>query len=193
MIRTLQTCKNIVSIGPRCSFFHWVNLQFNVVNEDRVRLLGADRTCAEWILRNGGKVKWVHGEEYVTDYNNLPKEEIPVKLQEIDATGSCIMTNGFEHLKGCKYIDKIILHECHYLENAALKELCYVKDSLMFLQVSKCGNVTEAGLKYLLNLEKLRTLVIFDLPYVEEREKMLDILKKNMKQCSITFADDRVK
>ncbi|XP_066261503.1 ATP synthase subunit s, mitochondrial [Euwallacea similis] len=193
MISSLQACKNIVSIVPRCSLFHWVNLQFNVVDDNRVRLLGPDRTCAEWILRNGGKVKWVHDEEYVADYNNLPKEEVPVRLQEIDATGSSVMTNGFEHLKGCKYIGKIILHECHYLENAALKELHYVKDSLKFLQVSRCGNVTEAGLMYLLSLEKLQTLVIFSLPYVEERVKILDTLKKNLKQCTVTFDEDRVK
>lgn len=187
MFRTSRTITSSNTTPLKRTLFHWINLQFNAVDDERVKQVGPDRTCAEWILRNGGKVKWVDGVEYEVDYNNLPKEEIPVRLQEIDASGSSIMTNGFEHLKGCKHISKIILHECNYLENSALKELHHVKDSLLSLQVSKCGNITEPGLLHLISLQKLRTLIIFGLPYIKERVKVLDTLRNDMKQCNITF------
>lgn len=189
MLIVLQTCKNTIYNVQRRSLFHWINKQFNTLDEDRKKQLGPDRTCAEWILRNGGKVKWVDAIEYEWDYNNLPKEEVPVKLQEIDATGSSIMANGFEHLKGCKHISKIILHECSYLENDALKELHFVKDSLLFLQVSRCFNITEPGLLHLVSLKNLRTLIIYGLPYIKERVKILDTLRNDMKLCKITFDD----
>ncbi|KAL1493763.1 hypothetical protein ABEB36_009456 [Hypothenemus hampei] len=185
MRRILQTCIN--NKIQRRSLFHWINLQFNAVDEDRFKQFGPDRTCAEWILRNGGKIKWVNADEYESDYNCLPKEGVQVQLQEIDASNSSIMANGFEHLKGCKYLSKMILHNCGYLENDALKQLNYIKDSLLFLQVSQCGNITETGLLHLISLQKLRTLIVYGLPYIKERTKILSILKNDMKQCNITF------
>ncbi|XP_030762732.1 ATP synthase subunit s, mitochondrial [Sitophilus oryzae] len=183
----LRTCKNITFNVHKRFLFHWVNKQFNVVDEDRRKLLGPDRTCAEWILRNGGKVKWTNSHEYEEDYNKLPKEEVQVKIQEIDASNSSIMAIGFEHLKGCNSISKIVLHQCSHLENEALKELHHVKDSLLFLQVSQCGNITETGLLHLIVLQKLRTLIIYSLPYIKDRVKILDTLKNDMKQCKITY------
>lgn len=157
------------------------------MDEDRRKIVGPDRSCAEWILRNGGKVKWANSLEFEADYNHLPNEEVLLKLQEIDATGSTIMCNGFEHLKDCKHLNKFILDKCSYLENHALKELHYVRDNLMFLQVSRCGNITETGLLHLVGLQKLKTLIIFGLPYVKERIKILDTLRNDMKQCEVTF------
>lgn len=183
----LQTCKNTIYNVQRRSLFHWINKQFNLLDEERRKHVGPDRTCAEWILRNGGKVKYVNAVEYESDYNSLPTEEVRFKIQEIDASGSSIMAMGFEHLKGCKNINKIILHDCSYLENDALKELVYVKETLLFLQVSQCGNITEPGLLHLTSLQKLRILIIFDLPYIKDKVKILDTLRNDMKLCKITY------
>lgn len=182
-----QTCKNINYAIQRRSLFYWVNQQFNVIDEDRRKKVGPNRSCAEWILRNGGKVKFLSSDEFEVDYNHLPKEEVQFEIQEIDASNSSIMAMGFEHLKNCNKISKIILHNCSHLENNALKELHYVKETLLFLQVSNCGNITETGLLHLVNLKKLRTLIIFGLPYVKERVKILDTLRNDMKQCTVTF------
>ncbi|KAF7281408.1 hypothetical protein GWI33_004790 [Rhynchophorus ferrugineus] len=152
-----QTCKNINYAIQKRPLFYWVNQQFNVLDEDRRKKVGPNRSCAEWILRNGGKVKFVSSDEFEADYNHLPKEEVQFQIQEIDA------------------------------KNDALKELHYVKETLLFLQVSKCGNITETGLLHLVNLKKLRTLIIFGLPYVKERVKILDTLRNDMKQCNVTF------
>ncbi|XP_060537382.1 ATP synthase subunit s, mitochondrial [Cylas formicarius] len=191
MSYALQICKNFCKTKtiyvPRRSLFKWVYLQFNALDEDRRKKLGADRTCAEWILRNGGKVKFVNRDEEEADYNNLPEEDVQVRLQEINASGTSIMAEGFIHLEGCKSIDKLILHECQYLEDNALNELNFISNSLLFLQVSRCPNISDNGLLYLTHLKNLRHLIIFGLTYVRDKPKVLKTLQDELKQCQIKF------
>lgn len=169
------------------SLFHWINLQFNVVDEVRRKSLGPDRICAEWILRNGGAVKWVNSSEVLNDYNELPKEGTMLRLQKVDATNSSIMHNGFAHFKGCDYITKVIFHKCNYLEDIAFEELHYLKKSLLFLQVSSCPNISEKGLMHLHVLNKLKELIMFDLYAVKDKDKIVQILKSSLPQCNIKY------
>lgn len=73
-------------------------MMFNKPDPKRIKLVGPDRACAEWVLRNGGKVVWADGKK-LADYNSLPPEdqEVP-KLIEIDGTDSSISHYGFPHL-----------------------------------------------------------------------------------------------
>lgn len=165
--------------------FYWVNLQFNVMDENRRNQLGPDRTCAEWILRNGGAVKWTHSSEVLSDYNRLPKEETRVFLKEVDATDSSIMHNGFKHFQGCDHISKLILHKCNYMDDQALPELHYLKESLLYLQISSCPNITETGLSNLKGLTKLKQLMLFDLIGVKDLPKIVQALKPSLNVCNI--------
>lgn len=80
------------------SFWEYVNMMFNKPDPARILLVGPDRACAEWVLRNGGKVVWTDGKR-LEDYNNLPSEDVPVpKLKEIDGSDSSISHYGFPHL-----------------------------------------------------------------------------------------------
>ncbi|KAJ8978705.1 hypothetical protein NQ317_015953 [Molorchus minor] len=151
---------------------------FNAVDEERFKVLGPDRTCAEWILRNGGAVKWVNSNELLKDYNELPNEGTTFHIQEIDASNASIMQNGFAHFNGCNYITKIIFHECNYLENGSFEGLKYLKNSLLFLQISSCPNITENGLFPLKILSKLKQLVMLNLIAVKNKDKVLQNLKK---------------
>lgn len=73
-------------------------MMFNKPDPDRIQKLGPDRACAEWVLRNGGRVVWADGKT-TADYNLLPSEEQKVpKISEIDATDSGISHYGFPHL-----------------------------------------------------------------------------------------------
>ncbi|KAJ8930619.1 hypothetical protein NQ314_016532 [Rhamnusium bicolor] len=177
--------KRPVFLQQTRSLFHWINLQFNVVDDDRTKQFGPDRTCAEWILRNGGAVKWVNSGELVIDYNELPREGTVLRLQEIDASDSSIMHNGFAHFKGCEYVRKIIFHKCNYLEDSAFSELYYLKKTLMFLQVSSCPNITEKGLLHLNVLSNLKELVMYDLQDVKNMDQVVAALKSSLPQCNI--------
>lgn len=80
------------------TFWEYVNMMFNKPDPDRIQQVGPDRACAEWVLKNGGKVVWADGKK-LADYNALPPEEQGVpKLLEIDGSDSSISHYGFSHL-----------------------------------------------------------------------------------------------
>ena len=41
---------------------------------------------------------------------------------------------------------RIVLHDCRYLYDDAMEYLPLVKDTLEFLQLSNCGDITDSGL-----------------------------------------------
>lgn len=74
-------------------------MMFNKPDADRIKEFGPDRACAEWVLRNGGKVVWSDGQT-LADYNALTPENVHSKKQliAIDGTDSSISHYGFSHL-----------------------------------------------------------------------------------------------
>ncbi|KAH9630509.1 hypothetical protein HF086_000722 [Spodoptera exigua] len=168
------------------TFWEYVNMMFNKPDPDRIKQLGPDRACAEWVLRNGGKVIWEGGKK-LDDYNSLPPEGIPVpKLVTIDGTDSSISHYGFPHLIGCEKLSNIILHNADYIDDRALKGLSFGQNTLTHLQVSKCVNVTDAGLKSLVSLDKLELLLMFNLMSVENLQECKQYIQKHLPKCKVT-------
>lgn len=163
-----------------------LNKVFNAVDEDRREKLGPDRTCAEWLLRNGASIKFKGASEFLKDYNKLPEEDFPVKIVEVDAEDSSISSFGFGNFKGCDQIWKIAFVRCYLLENEALKELSILKHSLRHLKIFSCPDVTDNGLIYLNNL-KLTDLELCNLPYVKDKESVVNKLKNNSPNCNIVW------
>ena len=84
----------------------WIIDGFNLVDKSRVKEVGPDRAAAEWIVRNGGKIKFDNLSDVFSDYNALIKAtaeldpRIPneqVHLVEIDATDSSVSGFGCMH------------------------------------------------------------------------------------------------
>lgn len=173
--------------GSKRNFWAWLNIIFNQVDRSRRKLLGPDRTCAEWILRNGGAVKFVGVDEYLKNYNLLPPEGAVFYVQEVDATEASISHHGFEHFVGCKFVRKIVFHKCNYLEDVALEGLSPLQKCLKDLQISSCPNITEKGLSSLYPLVNLETLVLFDLIEVKSKDAVMVDLKNKLPHCNITF------
>lgn len=165
-------------------FWQYVYVAFNRVDVDRKRFVSADRLCAEWILKNGGTVTFANRPDKVIDnYNFLPKDCNRLSLKSIDATNTAIMAIGFEHLYGCKEIEKIVLDNCQYMENEALTKLCSVKDSLRYLQITGCPNVESSGLLALGCLHRLRMLALADMPYVDNLTAIINRLQQKLPDC----------
>lgn len=75
---------------------------------ERIKAVGPDRAAAEWLLRCGAKVRFEGFERWHHDYNALPTGPLGrYKIQGIDATESCIMYRGFDHLGQCYSVDSI--------------------------------------------------------------------------------------
>ncbi|XP_064292178.1 ATP synthase subunit s, mitochondrial isoform X2 [Plodia interpunctella] len=160
-------------------------MMFNKPDPKRIELVGPDRACAEWVLRNGGKVVWEGGRK-LADYNSLPSEEEGVpQLVEIDGSDSSISHYGFPHLSGCTKLKKIILHNDNYIDDRAIKGLSYGKSTLTHVQVSKCGSVTDTGVREIKILDKLETLVLFDLQGVTNLDECKQFLQLQLPKCKI--------
>ncbi|KAK7027366.1 ATP synthase, H transporting, mitochondrial Fo complex, subunit s (factor B) [Halocaridina rubra] len=159
-----------------------------LVDESRIKEVGPDRACAEWLLRCGALVKWQDRESWTTDYNSLPASGgRSLKIEEIDATDAAVMHIGFPHFKGCKRIRRIVFHKSHYLEDAALAQLTLLQDSLQELQISSCGNVSADGLRHIKKLKNLEYLLLYDLPEIENKDSMMEELQAALPNCAVVF------
>ena len=67
-------------------------------DKDRIRDVGPNRACAEWLLRCGAVVKWKGSERFLTDYNLLPPSDYrSFVIEEVEAVEASIMIVGFDH------------------------------------------------------------------------------------------------
>ncbi|XP_023938365.1 ATP synthase subunit s, mitochondrial isoform X2 [Bicyclus anynana] len=176
---------SIPKVQPVRHFWEYVNMMFNKPDPERIKLLGPDRACAEWVLRNGGKVVWSNG-KVLEDYNLLPPESQSVpKVVVIDGTDSSISHYGFSHLSGCTKLEKIILHNNKYIDDRAMKGLSYGLATLTSVQVSECANVRDAGLKEIKALKNLQTLILFKLLSVSDLDECKQYLQSQLPKCKI--------
>ncbi|XP_047515254.1 ATP synthase subunit s, mitochondrial [Pieris napi] len=189
---TLITRQNIHKTPIR-TFWEYVNMMFNKPDLERIKTLGPDRACAEWVLRNGGKVIWADGKK-LADYNSLPPEtEFDSKVAVIDGSESSISHYGFAHLSGCTQLWKIILHNNKYVDDRAMQALEHGKNTLTNLQVSQCINVTDVGLKELSIMTNLQTLILFNLTSVDNIEECIKQLHLSLPKCKIIDAEEELK
>ncbi|KAH8253030.1 hypothetical protein KR032_003228 [Drosophila birchii] len=164
----------------------YVAVAFNQVDPERLAKVGPNRLCAEWLIKNGGGVRFVGSPNRLwKDYNSLPAENTLFEIKVVDASNASIMKIGLEHLKGCKCIDTVILHNCKHLENEGLEGLHHISHSLVRLQVSGCYNISDAGLAAIAELKNLRQLVIFDMMFVQDMGAVSAHLKQHLPSCDI--------
>lgn len=152
----------------------------------RLKVVGADRLCAEWILKNGGFIKFENHQTWTTNYNALPAENYRYRIEEVDTNSkTTIMAMGFDHFKDCTAVRKITLKSCKYMENEAMDKLGHLKDSLVELEINGCYNVIDEGLRTLKQLNKLQKLTIANLPYVSDMKAVEKELTASLTKCVI--------
>jgi len=80
----------------------FVNIQLLIiilrVDYERIKSIGPDRACAEWLLKNGASVRWKGFSEYLKDYDKLQSDQTQYYIQAIDGTDSGITHVGFPYL-----------------------------------------------------------------------------------------------
>jgi hypothetical protein len=145
------------------------------------------RTTALWLLRNGACAKFVNSPILHCDYNVMPPENQKFLVKEILAKNAGINSDGFIHIKGCLKLERISLTDCSYITDEALEKLDYRKESLKFLEIINCKNITEDGLRSLKKLTNLQKLVARNLPYVNKPAEIAKELQEHLKNCEIVI------
>ncbi|XP_034713513.1 ATP synthase subunit s, mitochondrial [Etheostoma cragini] len=175
----------------RRHFWGWLNAVFNKVDYERIKAVGPDRAAAEWLLRCGAKVRFQGFDRWQHDYNGLPTGPLGrYKIQAIDATESCIMYRGFDHLDGLKHVEEIKLNKCIYIEDTCLERLSSVEnlqESLKTMEVVSCGNVTDKGIIALHRLRNMENLFLSDLPGIKDKQTTVDRLQTALPRLDITL------
>ncbi|XP_071858871.1 ATP synthase subunit s, mitochondrial [Bombus fervidus] len=166
-------------------FFYWLTVVFNRVDADRIKEIGPDRACAEWLLKNGASVRWKDFSEPLTDYNALPSSG-NYYIESIEANNAGICDVGFPHLEGCKHIKNIKLESCRYIDNRAIPYLSLIKDSLTNLEIIKCKSIDDGGLRELKVLKNLKQLKIKGLSSITDNTVEKE-LSKALPNCKIDF------
>ncbi|XP_063224950.1 ATP synthase subunit s, mitochondrial isoform X2 [Bacillus rossius redtenbacheri] len=173
---------------PKRNLWNFLTIVWNRVDHSRVKEVGPDRACAEWLLRNGACVKWENDKEFLKDYNLLPPEQVRRHIVAVDASEASISSIGFPYFKGCSRVGSVSLDKCPYIDDEALRRLHYLGASLRHLSVSRCGGVAEPGILSLAQLGKLETLKLHDLPYVKRGNECLTKLKQSLPSCEVQFS-----
>ncbi|XP_028293195.1 ATP synthase subunit s, mitochondrial [Gouania willdenowi] len=178
--RTVQSCRH---------FWGWLNAVFNKVDYERIKAVGPDRAAAEWLLRCGARVRFQGFDRWHMDYNGLPTGPLGrYKIQAIDATESCIMYRGFDHLEGLKCVEEIKLNKCIYIEDVCLERLSSIENlqqSVYMMEVVSCGNVSDRGVIALHKLRNLEYLFLSDLPAIKDKQTTVDRLKTALPQLDV--------
>ncbi|CAH1407203.1 unnamed protein product [Nezara viridula] len=181
--------KNVVPLKTsKRSFWGALNAIFNRVSASRIALVGPDRACAEWLMRNGAFVRWKDQPGFVTHYNFLPldpAEKHPYYIEEVSAVEASISYHGFDHFKGCDHILKIKFQKCWYIDNTCLKNLELLKNSLIHLEIDECGEITDQGLLHLSHLPNLMSLKIGKLDGVKKLQDCIKEINAKLPNCHI--------
>lgn len=155
------------------------------MDETRIKSVGADRAAAEWLIRCGAKVKWSNRHQFDSNYDDLVRIRANEKIIAIDASDSTICAIGFPHLQGLTEVEEMIIQRNPYLDDEALVLLKYLKQSLISLTIASCVNVSDTGIKSLVELDRLKYLYLADLMTVKNKSDCLTVLKSGLPDCEI--------
>lgn len=187
LLQRPRESKNFVNPTAPRNIWGYVAVAFNQVDKDRLAKVGPNRLCAEWIIKNGGGVRFTDNPARLwKDYNHLPGENVPFRIKVVDASNSSVMAIGLDHFKDCTSIDTVIFHNCKHLENDSLSGLTHIKDNLTSLQVSGCYNIDDDGLASICELTNLKQLLIFDMIYVRNMDAVVRKLKECLPSCDLS-------
>lgn len=71
---------------------------FSRPDKDRIKEVGPNRACAEWLLRCGATFKWKGSDRFQTDYHALPPSDFrSFVIEEVEAIEAGITYVGFGH------------------------------------------------------------------------------------------------
>ncbi|KFM74978.1 hypothetical protein X975_20039, partial [Stegodyphus mimosarum] len=157
---------------------------------DRHKILGPDLAVTHFIAYRGGKIKFKGKDSWAT-IDHIRSGEVPCKyepgyfVEELDASGLSICYEGFENLSDLICLKKLYLRNCPNVDDWCLSRSYLFENSLEYLDISGCHNVTERGICALHALKNLRTLVLNDTPNIGNKELVSLLLQEIIPKCQV--------
>ncbi|KAF8764498.1 Distal membrane-arm assembly complex protein like [Argiope bruennichi] len=113
---------------------------------ERHKILGPDLATSHFLLTRGGKVKFKGQNEWMTNEHlsngQIPSSYVPgFFVEEIDATESMLLYEGFENLCNLQELKKLILHNCPFVDDWCLNRMYIFADTLEYLDLSGWGKI----------------------------------------------------
>ncbi|KAK7104120.1 distal membrane-arm assembly complex protein 2-like [Littorina saxatilis] len=157
---------------------------------ERYRVLGPDLAAAHFLVKRGAKVKF-HGRNtwFKKDKEGnmyLPSQYVPgMHLEAVDASGMQWSYVAFENMIDLEHLRYLKFSKCRNFDNWSLARLYQFQDTLEFLDISDCWEVTENGLACLYGLKKLTGLNLSGLSLVQNMGLMVLLLEEGLPECTI--------
>lgn len=181
-------------MSKRC-LWQWIDDTFNRLDDDRIKEIGPNLACAEWLMKNGAQVRWKGCKEFVSHYNCLPNITScnlgQFLIEQVYAGKEASISHiGFNYFKNCKNISQVEFVGCNTIDNEALSKLNILKDYLTSLKINGCVNVSDQGIMSLEQLQALKYLELKNLQFLSEPEARIDHLKRKLPECNVQYYNE---
>ncbi|CAJ0558523.1 unnamed protein product, partial [Mesorhabditis spiculigera] len=191
----------------------------NRYNEERVKSIGPDLACLEWLMHCGAsEVRMSCGTSIksISAMNKYLKQalageiESPAKIApgdlaheeawpnaprvyvlHVDASDSAIANPGFAYFRNLRRVEVLKLNFCDYFGDDGLRELAMgrPKETLRNLEIVLNPNMTDGAIFWLSRLVGLRRAHFYFLPYVANRPAFLRHLRTALPKAQVTFPE----
>ncbi|CAI9732563.1 Hypothetical predicted protein [Octopus vulgaris] len=166
-----------------------IEQQDQMYRPERHRILGPDLASAHFLLARGASVKFLDDDMWHRAIQNkvlLPRHKIAgMYVEGIDASNTRLMYEAFDSLVYLSKLRYLSFKNCEFIDDWCLDRFHIFSDTLEFLDLSGCPNISERGIASLHKLSKLDSLILKDLPNLKELEFVVVMLQDFHINCRI--------
>lgn len=149
---------------------------------ERQQKYGPELGAAHFAISCGGSVKFYGNDKWYSNKKDskftLPTSFVDgVSLEAVDFQDTEIMYEGLVNIATARKVKWMSFRNCPYVDDWFLDNLIQFKDSLEYLDISDCADVTERGVCVLHRLRNLKTLKLENLPNIQYPELVCILLE----------------
>ncbi|KAK6182838.1 hypothetical protein SNE40_010429 [Patella caerulea] len=163
---------------------------------ERHQFLGPDLATAHFVVAREGSVKFVGNDRWFKEDENknnfLPNRPVmDMYLEAINCSNTMISYRGLDNFIDLEYLKYLNFSNCHHVDDWFMSRLHQFSETLEFLDISGCKNVTDRGLECLHILKKLQGLKLSDMDHVENLDLIVLLLQERFPDCVIFGIDSK--
>ncbi|XP_073981137.1 distal membrane-arm assembly complex protein 2 isoform X1 [Rhodnius prolixus] len=165
--------------------------------KERHAILGSDLATAHFVVYRDGKIKFKNSDNWIEkhpDEDECP--ELPNKyvrnlyLEAIDSSNTLIRYEGLENFINLKHLKWLSFKNCIHVDDWFVDRLSgELKETLEYLDLSNCHNLTKNCISCFYRFKKLKTLVLQNVVKNKDFEFSCMLLED---ACPHVFIDNRI-